>query len=195
MTIYKVAYNAEAKVARIIGQDSTLAEGFELIGEFKATAVSPNPTDASTQHIHNMLYRAGVTDPSSITIEREPVTEVAAHQELTPATETGQRIEETLPREPELLSLTVGESVDLVAGSTKGLTFDVDTEGADDGVVKLDKRNAKVTALAAGTTTVTMTNEKEGTADKVVITVREAAAPSGAEGSQSGSDASEAGSA
>jgi hypothetical protein len=187
MSVYKVAFNEETKVATIFGVDGKLPEGSKEIGEFNSTATMPNPTDASIQHIHAMLYRAGVTNPQEVTVEREPVTEVIERQGLVPATETGETMAASItPTEHEL---AVGETIDIVDGSTKGYTFDI-VEGAD--LVKLDKRNAEVTAQGPGTARIKVANEKEGIANEVVITVREADAPEGGPDSQNGSDAGEA---
>jgi hypothetical protein len=188
---YKVAYNEGAKTARILPADGELPEGYVEAGEFESTTSGPNPTDVSIQQIHNLLYRAGIQNPGQVTVERAPISEAIEAQEVDQAEEIQTGIADQVI--PENIVLTVGESTDLVNGSTRSYTFEVDTNGDDGDVVKLDKRNAKVTALAAGTAKITVT--KDGNANEVVITVREAAAPEGAEGNQTGSDAGEAASA
>lgn len=188
---YQVAYNEGAKTARILPVDGELPEGFSKVGEFESTTSGPNPTDVSIQHIHNLLYRAGVTDPNQVTIERAPVTEAVEAQEVDQAEEMQEEIADQVI--PDNIVLAVGESTDLIAGSTRSYTFDVQTEGTDNEVVKLDRRNAKVTALAVGTAKITVT--KDGNANEVVITVHEPEAPAAAEEQGNGPDAGEAASA
>lgn len=179
MTMYRVAFNRDAKVAHIIGQGAELPEGAEDLGQFNASAVAPNPTDASIQHIHGMLYRAGVSDPSQITVTHEPVTDVIERRDQSTATEMGGSMAEVVV--PATLELAVGEAVDILNGKPgKGTKF----ASADESIAKVSSKGT-VTGVAAGGTTVTVTNEKDGSANEVVITVSEAAAPEGGEGNDS----------
>jgi hypothetical protein len=200
MTHYAVAFNRETKVATILNEGSPAPDGSEMVGRFNASAVSPNPTDASTQHVLNMLYRHGIEDTTGVTVVRgEPgdvLTEADAgvmstgNANLDPPGGSGEGTEpgkETA--QPQTSELAVGDFIDLVDGTTKGMEFDV----SDEEIVKLDKRNGKVSALKAGTATVTV-KDKDGNTNQVVITVREPAAPAGETGSGegSGADAKEA---
>lgn len=170
MTMYRVAFDEGNAIAHIIGENASLPEGTREIGQFNATAVSPNPTDASIQHIHGMLYRAGVSDPTKITVKNEPIGEVIERREQPTATEMGEQLAQNVP--PATAEIGVDESADLIDGSAKGYTFTI----SDEEVLKLDKRNGKITGLKPGTAIVTMTNG-EGTATEVTVTVREPAAP------------------
>jgi hypothetical protein len=185
MTKYRVAFNDETKVATILEMDGDLPEGSADVGEFNASAVSPNPTDSSIQHILTLLQRHG-KDTTGVTVVRQPVTEVVDNSDAPPIEENMKAIADAVPEKNR--DIGVDEDVTLLDGSSKGHTF----TSSDDSIVKVSK-SGKATGLKAGTATVDV-KDAEGNTNQIVITVREATDGTipALEGNTNGSDAKEA---
>lgn len=183
MTQYTIGYDAASQEATILLPGHELPKGAADVGVLDISSVGPNPTDLSTQHITTMLQRKGFTDLDHLTVRvsREPVKDVIEQDEMNPGSSNGEGLENAVL--PKTLSLTVGSKHDLVEGSTTGFKFAT----SDDSVVKVG-RGGNLTALKAGSATVTVTN-KAGLANDVVITVAEAAPSTGATEQQDAKEA------
>ncbi len=185
MTQYRVAFNDDTKVATILEMDGALPEGSAEVGLFNATAVSPNPTDASIQHILTLLQRHG-KDTTGVTVQREPLAEVVENSDALPIEENMKPIADAVPDKNH--DIGIDENVTLLEGSNKGYTF----VSSDESIVKVSK-TGKATGVAAGTANVNM-KDADGNTNQVVITVRETTDGSikAIESSKDGSDAKEA---
>lgn len=167
MTQYRVAFAADSQVATLVLPEHKLPEGAEEVGMINVTSVGPNPTDASTQHITTMLQRKGYDsfDNLSVVVQREPVTEVIEQNDQPLSEENGEALADAVI--PGRMTITVGESEDLVKGSAKGFKL----TSSDEKIVKVG-RGGTVKAVSAGTATVTVTNNS-GISNDVVIEATE----------------------
>ncbi len=168
MTQYRVAYNADTQVATITLPEHDLPDGSEDVGQLNISSVSPNPTDASTQHITTMLQRKGYSsfDHLTITVDHESVASVIEQKDLPTSAENGEALADAII--PGTLEVPVGETVDLFEGKKNNS----EVTSGDDEIVKVTK-NGSVKGLKAGAARLTVTT-KAGVSNDVVVTVVEA---------------------
>lgn len=161
MSTFQVAWNATTRVAKVQLSGASLGSGFTNIGTFHhlnddaLDEISTFESHRFYHHVRDLLYKLNpsVQDMSRVTINH-PVVSIA----VTPPTQT--------------LSLAGQKTQQLATvftptySSNKALTY-----ASSDATKATVDANGKITAVAAGTTTITVTATDSGVTGTCAVTV------------------------
>lgn len=158
MTTFDVAYNATTKVVKVQKDGTAPGAGFTDIGTFDHSNNDPDDklgkdnTHVLYHHIRDLLYKQGVEDMSSVTIQYKYVDDISVA--------------------PPTVSKAAGQTQQITTTFTPADAANQELTFASSDVTKATvNATGLISFVAAGTATITVTSKDTGKTATVVVTV------------------------